>query len=88
MNKIKGNRKDVGVWGPACVQHGFSSPGTSYNTEYYTVNGLTLMKAIEKFLDNPNEAPWLLDEIVWPNNKGCSGINNQKSQLRLEALSD
>lgn len=23
LGYIKNNRKDVGIWGPACVQHGF-----------------------------------------------------------------
>lgn len=35
------------------------------------------MRAIEKFInsyDRGENAPWLLDEIEWPMNAGCSGI--------------
>jgi hypothetical protein len=42
---MKGDRKDVGVWGPACVQHGYEPDG-SYNNPKYQVQGSTLMQAI------------------------------------------
>jgi hypothetical protein len=30
---------------------------------------------LEKFLINPKNAQWLLDEFIWPGNQGCSGLN-------------
>lgn len=44
-NYVKNDRKNVGAWGPACVQHGFESYA-SYHNSNYTVNGTTLMQAI------------------------------------------
>lgn len=32
--QVKGDRKDVGIWGPACVQHGYSFDGTLVNSKY------------------------------------------------------
>ena len=58
---MRNGRKTVGIWGPACVQHSFEHMAKSYNSQKYKVQGVTLMKAIEAFLKNPEEAPWLLD---------------------------
>lgn len=85
-NFVKMGRKNIGIWGPACVQHGFESYA-SYNNSDYMVNNTTLMQAIENFLNNQNNAQWLLDERKWPENKGCSGLQNF-NQLRLDILSD
>ena len=75
--KIRGDRKDVGIWGPACVQHGFSflESFTSDKYEIPAKTGTKLYEAVNKFLENPNDAPWHLDEGEWPNNNtGCNGI--------------
>ena len=32
------------------------------------------MQAIKRFVDQPMDAPWLLDDSEWPNNVGCNGI--------------
>ena len=50
MNKIKTGRKDVGAWGPACVQHSYAYK-EAFNSEKYVVNGLTLMEGIKRFID-------------------------------------
>ena len=34
LYKIKGEKKNVGVWGPACIQHGFSDEGSFANEKY------------------------------------------------------
>ena len=32
-------------------------------------------EVIKQFLENPEKAPWLLDEGEWPTvNKGCNGL--------------
>ena len=52
MTKIKGERSDVGAWGPACVQHGFIAY-RSYKSEDYEVpaeTGTQLYAAIQHFL--------------------------------------
>jgi len=42
---MKASRKDVGIWGPACVQHGYE-PDNSYNNPEYQVQNYTLMQAL------------------------------------------
>ena len=76
LGYIRNGRKDVGIWGPACVQHGFEDH-PSYNSKNFKVNDRTLMNAIERFLENPYEAEWLLDESIWPGNQGCSGLSQR-----------
>jgi hypothetical protein len=75
---MKGKRKDVGGWGPSCVQHGYSSSasltGSSFRVPSDT--GLTLNDVIGIFLRNPSETPWLIETIQWPGNQGCSGLGN------------
>jgi hypothetical protein len=51
---MRNGRKDVGIWGPACVQHSFEHESKSYNNEKYQVRGTTLMKAVQLFLENPD----------------------------------
>jgi len=36
MLKIKGNRKDVGAWSPACIQHGFIQD-KSFTSQNYKI---------------------------------------------------
>jgi hypothetical protein len=57
---MKSNRSDVGLWAPACVQHGFSdSPAfTSHN---YLVKGVKLADAVQQFINDPTHALWLQD---------------------------
>lgn len=46
--KIKGNRTDVGIWGAACVKHGFIK-GVQFNSTKYrvpTTTGITAAEAI------------------------------------------
>ena len=31
---MKGDRADVGIWGPACVQHGYSFDSTLVSDKY------------------------------------------------------
>lgn len=55
LNKIRINRTDVGMWGPACVQHGFIQY-PSFNDPNFKVpsnTGITLEKAIVEFMANP-----------------------------------
>lgn len=39
MRVMKGNRTDVGLWAPACAQHGFSDI-PSFNDDNYKVKGV------------------------------------------------
>lgn len=67
----------MGVWGPACAQHGFTDQ-KSFNDPRYRVpsgSGPMAYEAIQQFLDNPDNAPWHLDEVSWPYNSGCSGLS-------------
>lgn len=66
LKSMRNIKKDVGIWGPACVQHSFAHITNSYNSPNYKVQGVTLMKGLEMFLENPVSPPWLLDEIPWP----------------------
>lgn len=74
LKTMKGNRSDIGLWSPACVQHGFSDE-RSFTDEHFKVKGVGLAEAVQRFLDNPTEAPWLVDEDPWPSNSGCSGLS-------------
>lgn len=83
IKQVRGGRKDVGVWGPACVQHGFSD-SISYNSNEYrvpTTIGDELEDSIKMFLEYPGPDSWKLEEIAWPQNRGCNG----KSQKNLVA---
>ena len=66
-------REDVGIWGPACVQHGFTD-SPSFADPDFKVAGMMAYEAIEEFLRDPTHAKWNLDEQAWPSNQGCSGI--------------
>ena len=58
--KVKGSRKDVGIWGPACIQHGFCDDFSFTGDEYKvpTTTGSKLFESVRKFLENPQNAPW------------------------------
>ena len=45
---MKGDRKDVGIWGPACVQHGYSFDWALTYSKYEvpTTTGKKLYEAI------------------------------------------
>jgi len=79
IKQIKGNRKDVGLWSPSCAQHGFTDDPTFANPNFRVPSGTGKMvhEAIQEFLDNPNNAPWYLDEVPWPYNTNCNGITTQ-----------
>ena len=67
------SRKNVGIWGPVCAQHGFTDV-PSFTDPNFKVNGLMVYEAIEKFMRDPDHAEWHIEEEQWPFNKGCSGI--------------
>ena len=80
---IKGNRTDVGVWSPSCVQHGFGDQ-PAFNNDAYRIptgTGLKMSDAIAEFLADPTNAKSHMDDIPWPLNKGCCGMK-QKYQLK------
>ena len=83
LKKMKGDRKDVGLWGPACAQHGFSDTDTFTDTNFRVPSGTGPMvsEAIKQFIDDPYNAPWYLDENPWPSNTGCSGISRKNLQV-------
>ena len=75
IEQLKGTRKDVGVWGPSCAQHGFTDQPSFTDPRYRVPSGTGPMafEAIQQFLDDPDNAPWHLDQVPWPQNSGCSG---------------
>lgn len=81
--KIKGSRNDVGIWAPSCVQHGFTDT-ESFTDGRLTIpsaNGPTIAEAIREFLKDPNNAKVYLDQVPWPYNTACNGINKQVHSL-------
>ena len=70
----------MGLWAPACVQHGFSDDGTFTSGEYRVPSGSgpTLAEAVQEFLDNPAQPKWHLDEMPWPYNAGCNGMRSER----------
>jgi hypothetical protein len=65
---MKGQRKDVGGWGPSCVQHGFIDVPTLTNSSFKVPSstGPTLNDVIRIFLVNPEQSPWLIEKVKWP----------------------
>ena len=66
-------RENVGIWGPACVQHGFTDCPSFANPDF-KVAGMMAYETIEEFMKDPSHAKWNLEEGAWPSNKGCSGL--------------
>ena len=65
------------MFGPACVQHGFTDESSFTSGDYRVPSGIGMKidEVIKQFLENPEKAPWLLDEGEWPTvNKGCNGL--------------
>ena len=83
VKKIKNGRRDVGLWAPACAQHGFTDTDSFTDTNFRVPSGSGPMvyEAIQEFLDNPEEAPWYIDEQPWPSNSGCSGLSSKHLQV-------
>jgi hypothetical protein len=77
---LQRDRKDVGAWVPSCVQHGFTDMGSFTDTRFQVIsaNGPIVSKAIQEFLDNPQEAKTYIDQISWPYNIACSGLPSKK----------
>jgi len=52
---MRSYRKDIGGWGPACVQHGyiFYPSLTSQSFKIPSETGLTLNEVIDIFLNDP-----------------------------------
>lgn len=48
-------KPDTGIWGPSCVQHGFTADSGILNPNYKvpTTTGFTINDAISQFLSNP-----------------------------------
>lgn len=81
INGMRSNKTGSGVfaaWGPACIQHGFSAE-SSLNSNRFRIpsgTGETLSSVLTTFIRDTNNTPWLLENIIWPNNQGCSGKNS------------
>ena len=59
----------------ACIQHGFDIYD-SLTSPDFKVNGTQVYEAINKYLSDPINPPWLIDEGEWPDaNKGCNGLS-------------
>ena len=55
IKKMKEDKKNIGVWAPACVQHVFidSSSFTSDSYKVPSTTGVKIDEAIEQFLKDP-----------------------------------
>ena len=77
--------KKVGIWAPSCVQHGFTHVPEAFNGDSYRIPnsaGMTISSSIATFLSNPDSLVNIhIDTVTWPDNKGCSGTNNQSILL-------
>ena len=86
INEITDGKKNIGVWAPACVQHGFSLT-KSYNSNQYRVpskTGKKLYEGIASFLEDPNDAPKYMDSVYWPHNEGCSDLESFAEEMEEE----
>lgn len=45
LQNFKGDRTDVGIWGPVCAQHGFTDDPTFTNPDF-KVGGMMVYEAI------------------------------------------
>jgi len=63
LKKMRNGRKDVGLWSPACAQHGFSEFHSLNDTNFRVPSGTgkMLYEAINEFLADPDNAPWYMD---------------------------
>ena len=76
---MKLDKKNLGIWGIACIQHCFINKKslTDKNYKIPSTNGLRIYEAIQKFLHDPTNPPWLLDQALWPTaNVGCNGLSS------------
>ncbi len=75
----------VGIWAPSCIQHGFIDTSLSFNSDKYripTINGIKLSEAIARFIDDPHaKDQFYIDELGWPINTGCSGLDTKLNNL-------
>ena len=79
-------RNNIGIWAPACVQHGFEA-FESLNSPKYEVptsSGKTLLEAMKEFLDSPERGQSHIDGVKWPDNGGCSGIKRTIQSIGQE----
>ena len=74
--EMEAAKKQLSLWAPSCVQHGFSSSDslTSDNYRVPSKSGVTLAEAMKEFLENPAGNKWHMDEVPWPFNYGCNGL--------------
>ena len=80
--KIKADKRDIGAWAPACVQHGFLQNDKYIQNQNYRIPtqvGVEIKQAILNFMDNKEKI--YIDSVGWPNNEGCNG-RRKKTYLR------
>jgi hypothetical protein len=53
--QLRRERKDVGLWAPACAQHGFTDTDTFTDGNFRVPSGTgpKVWEAIKEFLDDP-----------------------------------
>jgi hypothetical protein len=69
-------KPQTGLWSPSCVQHGYTD-SSAFNDPRYKVPGLTgksIPETIAEFLAHPEKPPVVVDNVDWPWNEGCSGM--------------
>jgi hypothetical protein len=77
LNQMIKIKPHTGIWSPSCVQHGYTDSPT-FNDPRYKVPGITgktIPETIVEFLQNPLNPPVVVDNVDWPQNKGCNGLD-------------
>ena len=71
MDKAIKNKKNLSVFSPACVMHCYKDgKRLSWDVQ---VKGYNVDKVMSQFVNtNGKEQILLVDDVEWPNNKGCA----------------
>jgi len=68
--KVKDDKKDWGIWSPACYLHDFVM--YSFQWKKRLMNNTNLKEAISNWYNMDNENNFYIDKDAWPNNKECA----------------
>jgi len=73
LEKAINYKNNLSVFSPACVFHCFDH--TKRDSKFYQIKGKTINDTIGEFLNSRGEKQIiLLDDVEWPNKKGCSHV--------------
>ena len=75
LKNLRGDRTDIGIWAPACVQHVYLPYPFANDPSIKSGSSPSLNQIIDDFLDDPQDAPVYITEDPWLADLGCSGVN-------------